>query len=274
MPSINNCATVKKEERREGRVLSLHGGGHPAVEVSLVLLLHFLLAPLPSQSFGISCHILALHTSSHSLRHPTHVGAKNKNSDEPLQYDDGDFFEDDDEDSDAFARLSQQQQFSTKSEDIGPRRTKSNHRNRSFVDLSGCSTRQFSLGYDVILTSFAGSLGFDEVTDWEYYYDFSEEEDDDDDDRNKNYKIDTSRLQSRKVVQPLPFDSTKPKRTRLSSGSVVRLFRGEFKGRLGSTLRSRGMDNRVLLKEFAGELAMDLAMAEIQAVFRCASSGS
>jgi hypothetical protein len=41
--------------------------------------------------------------------------------------------------------------------------------NRSPVeDLSGCRARQFSLGADLVLSDFAGSMGFDEATDWEY----------------------------------------------------------------------------------------------------------
>jgi hypothetical protein len=70
-------------------------------------------------------------------------------------------------------------------------------------DLSATQSRLFSLGQDLILSDFVGNMGFDEVTDWEYYY---ENEDDPTD---------------RKVVQPNLFDSSKPKRTRTSSGSVV-----------------------------------------------------
>lgn len=63
---------------------------------------------------------------------------------------------------------------------------------------------QLSLGRDFILDSYVGKMGFDEVTDWEYYYQNEEDEDD------------------RKVVQPNPFDPKTPRRTRASSGSVVR----------------------------------------------------
>jgi hypothetical protein len=70
-------------------------------------------------------------------------------------------------------------------------------------DLSAIQTRQFYLGEDLVLADFVGNMGFDEVTDWEYYY----ENEEDPTDRN--------------VVQPNPFDSEKPKRTRKSSGSVV-----------------------------------------------------
>ena len=55
-----------------------------------------------------------------------------------------------------------------------------------------------------MLSDFVGNMGFDEVTDWEYYYQNEEDEND------------------RKVVQPNPFDSATPRRTRSSSGSVVR----------------------------------------------------
>ncbi len=46
----------------------------------------------------------------------------------------------------------------------------------------------------------------------------------------------------------------------------MRLFRGEFVGNLGNILRSRGLDRRVLLKEFSGETAIELAKAEIKSV--------
>ena len=75
---------------------------------------------------------------------------------------------------------------------------------RGAQDLSSCRVRQLSLGRDFVLDSFLGNMGFDEVTDWEYYYQNEEDEDD------------------RKVVQPNPFDSATPRRTRSSSGSVVR----------------------------------------------------
>ncbi|CAJ1940104.1 unnamed protein product [Cylindrotheca closterium] len=115
-------------------------------------------------------------------------------------------------------------------------------------DWSGIQSRQFSLGEDLVLADFVGKMGFDEVTDWEYYYENEEDPSD------------------RKVVQPNPFDDSKPKRTRKSSGSVVRVFRGEFVGRLGGTLRSMGLDNRVLVKEFTGEMALQLARYEMLSV--------
>lgn len=117
----------------------------------------------------------------------------------------------------------------------------------AFDDLSGCKSRQFSLGFDLVLSDFAGSMGFDEVTDWEYY---REDEDG----------------RERQVVQPNPLDPAQPRRTRASSGSVVRVFRGEFVGRLASTIRSRGLDSRVLVKEYSGKLALELAKAEMTSI--------
>jgi len=61
------------------------------------------------------------------------------------------------------------------------------------VDWTAIQTRQFSLGSDIVLSDYVGNMGFDEVTDWEYY--LQSEEDDDQDDR--------------QVVQPNPFDSSK-----------------------------------------------------------------
>lgn len=120
-------------------------------------------------------------------------------------------------------------------------------------DLTGVSTRLFSLGQDLIVNDYVGNMGFEEVTDWEYFY---ENEDDPTD---------------RKVVQPNPFDVSKPKRTRVSSGSVVRVFRGEWTGRLGGTLRARGLDRRVLIKEYTGRLALQLARNEQLAIGRLQS---
>ncbi|GKY94260.1 hypothetical protein MPSEU_000391800 [Mayamaea pseudoterrestris] len=122
------------------------------------------------------------------------------------------------------------------------------------TDLSACQSRQFSLGKDLILTDFVGSMGFDEVTDWQYYY---PNEDD---------------PQDRKVVQPNPFDSNQPRRTRQSSGSVIRLFRGEFVGVPGGMLSAQAKDKRVLVKEFTGDLALKLVEAELQAVGKLQST--
>jgi hypothetical protein len=119
---------------------------------------------------------------------------------------------------------------------------------RSTRDLTCTQTRQFSLGQDLVLIDFVGNMGFDEVTDWEYY-EVNEEDPSD-----------------RRVVQPNPFDSAKPKRTRKSSGSVVRVFRGEFVGGLGGSLSSRGLDKRIVVKEFTGEMALQLARYELLSV--------
>ena len=122
-------------------------------------------------------------------------------------------------------------------------------------DRTGCTARQFSLGYDISLTRFAGSMGFDEVIDWDYFtnpYDAADELD-------------------RDIVEPPPFDPTKPKRTKSSSGSVVRLFLGEFQGALASKLRAQGMDSRVLVKEFVGEAAQEIAKNEFKSIARMQS---
>mmetsp|Transcript_8522 Transcript_8522/g.17769 ORF Transcript_8522/g.17769 Transcript_8522/m.17769 type:complete len:542 (+) Transcript_8522:118-1743(+) len=121
-------------------------------------------------------------------------------------------------------------------------------------DLTGVQTRLFSLGEDLIINDYVGNMGFEEVTDWEYYF---ENEDDPKD---------------RDVVNPNPFDESKPKRTRTSSGSVVRVFRGEFVGRLGATIRSRGLDQRVLVKEYTGPFALQLAKNEQVAVAKLQST--
>ncbi|VEU40927.1 unnamed protein product [Pseudo-nitzschia multistriata] len=118
----------------------------------------------------------------------------------------------------------------------------------SNLDITGVQTRLFSLGEDLIINDFVGNMGFEEVTDWEYYY---ESEDDPTD---------------RKVVSPNPFDASKPKRTRTSSGSVVRVFRGELIGRLGASIRSRGLDQRILIKEYSGKFALELAKRDQQTV--------
>ena len=65
------------------------------------------------------------------------------NSNDTLEYDDDDFFFED-EDSDLIFSATQNQQNK---------------------DFSGCSVRQFNLGYDIILSDYVGSLGFEEITD-------------------------------------------------------------------------------------------------------------
>jgi hypothetical protein len=64
-------------------------------------------------------------------------------------------------------------------------------RSSSGMDWTAIQTRQFSLGHDLVLSNYVGNMGFDEVTDWEYYL---QSEDGNDD---------------RQVVQPNPFDKSK-----------------------------------------------------------------
>jgi hypothetical protein len=120
-------------------------------------------------------------------------------------------------------------------------------------DLSGVAARLLSIGQDLVVRDYVGNMGFEEVTDWEYFYENEEDPTD------------------RKVVQPNPFDTSKPKRTRVSSGSVVRIFRAEWAGRLGGTLRSKGMDSRILIKEYSGRLALELARNEQASIGRLQS---
>ena len=46
----------------------------------------------------------------------------------------------------------------------------------------------------------------------------------------------------------------------------MRLFRGEFVGRLGGMLSAQGLDRRVLIKEFTGDLALKLARYELLSI--------
>jgi len=167
--------------------------------------------------------------------------------DEPLDYDDDDHDNDD---------LSPPPSSSTTPPPTKP------------IDYSGCSSRQFSLGYDIQLNSYIGTLGFEEITDWEY-----------------------SNPEDGTVVDPPPFDPSQPKRTRerniSSSGDntaggtgigtgtgiggggpvSVRIFRGELVGTLASKARSRGLDTRIIAKEFSGGTdAVRLAEAEVTAL--------
>jgi len=128
----------------------------------------------------------------------------------------------DEEESRWFESISQRQQLISQE----PTQGKSQ-------DLLGGSQRRFRLGYDVALTSYMGSLGVDEMTDWEYY-----EMDEEDPTRKKGKRV-------------VPFmDPNAPRRTRSRRGDSVRIFRGEFIGLIGQKLRSVGMDNRILIKEF------------------------
>jgi hypothetical protein len=67
-----------------------------------------------------------------------------------------------------------------------------NSGNTMYVDYTAIRTRQFTLGQDMMLTDYVGTMGFQEVTDWEYYY----PDEDNSDER-------------RQVVQPSPLDSSK-----------------------------------------------------------------
>jgi serine/threonine protein kinase len=46
----------------------------------------------------------------------------------------------------------------------------------------------------------------------------------------------------------------------------VRVFRGEFVGQIGGSLSSKGLDRRVLVKEFTGEMALQLARYELLSI--------
>jgi hypothetical protein len=65
------------------------------------------------------------------------------------------------------------------------------------MDRTAIQVRRFSLGPDFILSNYVGNMGFDEVTDWEYYYP-SEDEDSGMGDKTV----------VRQVVQPNPFDTS------------------------------------------------------------------
>ena len=118
-------------------------------------------------------------------------------------------------------------------------------------DRSACRTRRFSLGREVVLVRYLGTLGFQEVTDWQYYMM----------DQDEDGQVVGDR---REKVSPNPFDPNQPRRTRQSSGSILRIFQAEFVGALGGLLRSQGLDNRVLIKEFSGGLGLALADRETQ----------
>ena len=121
--------------------------------------------------------------------------------------------------------------------------------NDNSYDLTGSNVRQFSLGSSLLISDYVGSLGYDQVTDWQYYLQSVDDEG----------NIDPY---EEKIQIQAPFmDPSKPSRTRSKSGSVVRIFRGEFTGKLGGMLRSNGMDNRVLMKEYSVD-SLDLVERE------------
>jgi hypothetical protein len=110
-----------------------------------------------------------------------------------------------------FAKLLQekqqqsQQQRMSSSEPISNIES-SNINNNLYIDYTAIQTRQFSLGQDIVLSDYVGTMGFQEVTDWEYYY---PEEDEDEDDRSNVLKKKTGEPSRRQVVQPNPFDASK-----------------------------------------------------------------
>lgn len=126
-------------------------------------------------------------------------------------------------------------------------------------DRSACRTRRFALGPEIILDRYLGTLGFQEVTDWQYYMTDQDEDGQTVGDR-------------RDKVSPNPLDPSQPRRTRQSSGSILRIFRAELVGALGGLLRSQGVENRVLIKEFSGQLGLALAEQESKALAQFQSS--
>ncbi|KAL3827430.1 hypothetical protein ACHAXA_003164 [Cyclostephanos tholiformis] len=130
-------------------------------------------------------------------------------------------------------------------------------------DLAGSTVREFGLGTDVMLIDYAGSAGYDRVTDWQYYeVDIMDGYDGGDGDEGR-----------RTPVNPRPLDPNQPSRTRERGGGVVRLFRGELiGGTLGSKIRSRGLDARVWIKEYSGDDALSLAKAEKMGLGRLQSA--
>lgn len=135
-------------------------------------------------------------------------------------------------------------------------------------DLTGIKARRLRLGEDLMVTRYVGDVGFDEVTDWEYYYPADDDDDDGSNDRNSNIKTRQQQQQQRRreVVQPNPFDESTPRRTRTKSGSVIRIFLAEYGGTLGGLIRAQGGDNRVLIKEYSGKLALQLASRELDTI--------
>jgi hypothetical protein len=126
-------------------------------------------------------------------------------------------------------------------------------------DLVGSTCREFGLGNDVALIDYAGSAGFDKVTDWQYYSVDVDEYD--------------GMERNRTPVNPRPLDPNQPSRTRERGGGIVRLFRGELVGgTLVGKMRSRGLDARVWIKEYSGEDATELANSEKMGLGRLQSA--
>lgn len=68
-----------------------------------------------------------------------------------------------------------------------------------------------------------------------------------------------------------PIPNNRPRRTRKSSGSVIRIFRGEFVGQIGGIVSAQGLDKRVVVKEFSGTMALSLARSELTSIGRMQS---
>ena len=100
----------------------------------------------------------------------------------------------------------QQQQGTTRSTEKQPTTKSSSSNKNLYIDYTAIQTRQFSLGQDIVLSDYVGTMGFQEVTDWEYYY---PEDDDDDDDGSNILQKKTGEPLRRQVVQPNPFDPSK-----------------------------------------------------------------
>ena len=62
-------------------------------------------------------------------------------------------------------------------------------------DLTAVRTRLFSLGEDLMIQDYVGTMGFEEVTDWQYYYQDVDEDGNpvDEDDDNNKYKSKVSK---------------------------------------------------------------------------------
>jgi hypothetical protein len=209
---------------------------------------------MPLRSLAIVVSILAVAAQAwmpaRSLRlttTTTRLRQQSPGKDEPLEYNDFDDFIGDSFDSESKFTAGDKIE---KDEDVPDtsEKTEAVVVPQLVPDRSACRTRRFSLGREVILDRYLGTLGFEEVTDWQYYMTDQDE--------------DGQTVGEREKVSPNPFDPAQPRRTRQSSGSVLRLFRGEFVGALGGLLRGQAIDNRILIKEFSGELGLALAEQE------------
>jgi hypothetical protein len=78
-----------------------------------------------------------------------------------------------------------------------------------YIDYTAIQTRQFIVGKDIVLLDYVGTMGFQEVTDWEYYYNEDDDEDNNNNNNNSNVLSKNTAPPRRQVVQPNPFDSSK-----------------------------------------------------------------